>query len=203
MSRLLSKNSPWKEHLVFFGALIRSPRTVGAIVPSSAHLARRMALDVVPSSRVVELGPGTGVITRAILARIGPVGRLLAVDTDRAFIDGLRRSLPVVDSVCASAETLPALVEARGWADVDHIVSGLPFASLPSATTRLIVEGVRRVLRVGGTFTTFQYVHAYQLPPAAAFRRRLGGQLGSDAVSHLVVRNVPPALVLTWHRRTG
>jgi phospholipid N-methyltransferase len=57
------------------------------------------------------------------------------------------------------------------------------------------------VLRVGGTFTTFQYVHAYRMPPAAAFRREMSRRLDSQPAYQLVVRNVPPALVLTWHRR--
>ena len=96
--------------------------------------------------------------------------------------------------MCASAEILPVLTAERGWTDVDHIVSGLPFASLPAATTRLILDGVHQVLRVGGTFTTFQYLHAYRLPPAVAFRRQLSARLGCQPSSQLVVRNVPPAL---------
>ena len=50
----------WTGHLMFLGALVRNPRAVGAIMPSSAILARRMVRDVRPDSRVVELGPGTG-----------------------------------------------------------------------------------------------------------------------------------------------
>jgi phospholipid N-methyltransferase len=83
---------------------------------------------------------------------------------------------------------------------VDHIISGLPFASLPAETTRRILDGVHETLRVGGTFTTFQYVHAYRMSAAAAFRRELSARLGSEPHSHLVLRNVPPAFVLTWRR---
>jgi phospholipid N-methyltransferase len=103
--------------------------------------------------------------------------------------------------VCASAETLPLLAAERGWADVDHIVSGLPFAVLPAATTRLIVDGVEKLLRRGGTFTTFQYAHTFRLPPSASFRRQMSALLDCLPTSQLVVRNVPPAVVLTWHRR--
>ena len=193
--------SEWAGHLAFLGALIRNPRAVGAIAPSSVSLARRMVRDVVPASRVVELGPGTGVITREILARNGEHGALLAVDVDRAFVDRIRRTWPGIDCVCAAAEMLPVLAAERGWPDVDYIVSGLPFATLPPATTRLILDGVQQVLRVGGTFTTFQYVHAYRMQSAAAFRRALSARLGCQPSAQLVVRNVPPAFVLTWHRR--
>ncbi len=193
--------SGWAEQLMFLGALVRNPRSVGAIMPSSAYLARDMVWDVAPGSRVVELGPGTGVITRAVIHRAGAGGTVLAIDTNRAFVERIQREWPEVDCVCASAETLPALVSARGWAGVDHIVSGLPFATLPSAVTLQILDGVRDTLRPGGTFTTFQYVHAYRMPPAAAFRRELSARLGSEPRSRLVMRNVPPARILTWRRQ--
>ena len=201
MTRERPTDSGWTGHLMFLGALVRSPRTVGAIMPSSASLARRMVREVEPASRVVELGPGTGVITREVLARNGEGGALLAVDVNRAFVDRLRRSWPGLDCVCASAEMLPLLAAERGWTHVDHIVSGLPFASLPASTTQLILDGVQQVLRVGGTFTTFQYLHAYRMSSAAAFRRDMSARLCCRPSSQLVVRNVPPAFILTWHRR--
>ena len=201
MRPLRATSAEWREHLVFLGALMRSPRSVGAIAPSSVQLARHLVQHVTPGSRVVELGPGTGVVTRELLARTGGTGTLLAVDTDRVFVERIRRAWPEIDCVCASAENLPVLAAERGWSDVDHIVSGLPFVVLPVATTRLIIDGVHGLLRQGGTFTTFQYVHGFRLPAAAAFRRQLSARLACQPSSRLVVRNMPPALVLTWHRR--
>lgn len=156
------------------------------------------ALDLGRAVRVVELGPGTGVFTREIVGRLGPGGRYLAIDVDPAFVERVRREWPHVDCVCASAEALPTLTAERGLAPVDHIISGLPFASLPASTTRLILDAACGTLRMGGTFTTFQYVHAYGLPPAVGFRRGLSARLGSTPTAHLVVRNLPPAFVLTW-----
>jgi phospholipid N-methyltransferase len=201
MKLIRTTSSEWREHLVFLGALMRNPRNVGAIAPSSAQLARRVAQYVTPGSRVIELGPGTGVVTRELLARTGRSGTLLAVDIDRTFVERLQRAWPEVDCVCASAETLPLLAAERGWTDVDHIVSGLPFAVLPAATTRAIVDGVEKLLRRGGTFTTFQYAHTFRLPPAASFRRQVSEHLACEPTSQFVVRNVPPALVLSWRRR--
>ena len=201
MKVIRTSSSEWREHLVFLGGLMRNPRNVGAIAPSSAQLARRVAQHVTPGSRVIELGPGTGVVTRELIARTGGTGTLLAVDTDRTFVERIRRAWPEIDCVCASAETLPLLAAERGWADVDHIVSGLPFAVLPAATTKLIVDGVEKLLRRGGTFTTFQYAHTFRLPQASSFRRQVSAQLACEPTSQLVVRNVPPALVLSWHRR--
>jgi len=190
------------EHLLFLRAMLRNPRCVGAIAPSSLYLARRMVVGIAGGEQIVELGPGTGAFTREIVSRLGPGGRVLAVETNRSFVERLQRAWPQVDCVCASAETLPALAAARGMSGVDHIISGLPFASLPTETTRRILDGVRETLLVGGTFTTFQYVHAYHMPAATAFRRELSARLGSAPHSALVVRNIPPALVLTWRRLT-
>jgi phosphatidylethanolamine/phosphatidyl-N-methylethanolamine N-methyltransferase len=201
MKVIRTSSSEWREHLAFFGGLVRNPRNVGAIAPSSLQLARQVARHVTPGSRVIELGPGTGVVTRELLARTGESGTLLAVDTDRAFVERIRRAWPEIDCVCASAEDLPALAAERGWTDVDHIVSGLPFAVLPAATTRLIVDGIEKLLRKGGTFTTFQYAHTFRLPPAKSFRRQMTAHLSCQPTSLFVVRNVPPALVLTWHRQ--
>jgi phospholipid N-methyltransferase len=192
-----------RDHLQLFGKFLRHPRTVGAVAPSSAILARTMVLGVgsCPDERVVELGPGTGSFTRAIVANLGLGGRLLAIDVDQAFVDGIHRRWPTVDCVCASAEMLPELAAARGLMPVDRIISGLPFASLPEPITRGILEAIERTLKPGGEFTTFQYVHAYRLPPAAAFRRELTQRLGAPPSEVLVVRNVPPARVLSWKRR--
>jgi phosphatidylethanolamine/phosphatidyl-N-methylethanolamine N-methyltransferase len=200
MKVIQTSSSEWIEHLVFLGALLRNPRSVGAIAPSSVRLARRVAQHVTSGSRVIELGPGTGVVTRELLTRTGASGTILAVDTDRTFVERLQRAWPEIDCVCASAETLPALAAERGWSGVDHIVSGLPFAVLPAATTRLIIDGVDRLLLAGGTFTTFQYAHTFRLPPAVAFRRDVTARLACEPTSQLVFRNVPPALVLSWHR---
>jgi phospholipid N-methyltransferase len=200
MKLIRTTSEEWREHLVFLGALMRNPRSVGAIVPSSPQLARRVAQHVTAGSRVIELGPGTGVVTRELLVRTGGFGSILAVDTDRAFVERIRCAWPEVDCVCASAETLPRLAAERGWENVDHIVSGLPFAVLPASTTRLIVDGVQKLLRQGGTFTTFQYVHTFRLPAAVSFRRQVSAGLACEPSSQLVVRNVPPAFVLSWRR---
>lgn len=191
------------EHLALLGRFVRNPRTVGAVSPSSRALARAMVagLDLSGSSRVVELGPGTGVFTREIAARMGPEARCLAIDIDPGFIERLARTCPRVDAVCGSAAQLPALVAGAGFDRVDHIISGLPFASLPSDVTTGILQGIDSVLRPGGTFTTFQYVHGYPTPIAARFRAAASALLGAPPIRRLVMRNLPPAYVLGWCRQ--
>ena len=78
------------------------------------------------------------------------------------------------------------------------IISGLPFASLPPEVQRGIVDGTRAVLDHGGRFRTFQYVHAYAMPSAGRFRRAMGERFEGFVRGRAVIRNVPPAYVLTW-----
>lgn len=189
-----------REHLLIFSRFLRSPRTVGALSASS----RALALGVVDESnmaealRVVELGPGTGALTGAIVERLHPQARFLAVDIDPEFVKQVRQRWPSVECICASAESLDALLDERSLAPVDRIISGLPFASLPAPMTARILECVEKSLRPGGRFTTFQYVYSYPMPAAVAFRRDLSARMHSEPAKRLVMRNVAPAWVLTW-----
>jgi phospholipid N-methyltransferase len=125
---------------------------------------------------------------------------VLAIEREPLFVQRLRQQWPRVESVCASAAALPSIAAERGLQPIDFIISGLPFASLPAAVTTEILDGIEHTLRPGGTFTTFQYVHAYRLPPAVAFRREISSRMKSAPSRTLVVKNLPPAYVLTWKR---
>jgi len=197
-----SNGTGLREHVFLFRRFLRSPRTVGALTASSRALAEAMVqgLDLERAGHVVELGPGTGVFTAAIAERLGKDTRFLAVDIDQAFVQQIRKRWPAIECVCASAERLDELVAAREMFPVHHIVSGLPFVSLPPPMTRQILETVASVLEPGGTFTTFQYLHGYGLPQAGSFRRAMTQRMGAEPTTRLVVRNVPPALVLTWRK---
>jgi phospholipid N-methyltransferase len=79
-------------------------------------------------------------------------------------------------------------------------VSGLPFASLPVSSAGAIVEAIVGSLRAGGTFTTFQYLHAYGFASAVTVRQTLTREMGSSPARTLVLGNLPPALVLRWRK---
>ena len=151
--------------------------------------------------RSVELGPGTGAFTEEVLSALPAGAQFLAIDIDPTFCAQLSERFPSLDIAFASAAELPRLMAARGWPHVDHIVSGLPFASLPGEISRGILEAVHASLKPGGTFTTFQYIHAYPLPPAKAFRQEMTRRVGPMAHRWQVLRNVPPAYVLSWRQR--
>jgi phosphatidylethanolamine/phosphatidyl-N-methylethanolamine N-methyltransferase len=194
----------WHDHLLFLNHFRKSPRTVGAIAPSSRALARTMldglSLQVDPPVRVVELGPGTGAVTGEIARRLPDDAVCLAIDVDPIFSARVGAKWPRIDSVCDRAERLVEISRARGILPVDHIVSGLPFASLPAASAQAIVEAIVASLRAGGTFTTFQYAHAYSFPSAVTVRRTLTQEMGSTPSHKVVLGNLPPALVLRWRK---
>ena len=197
-----SNNNVLRESMLIFSKFLKNPRTVGAVSPSSKALAEMMVANLPKTEPVfvVELGPGTGAFTGAIVNRLGPDARFLAIDIEPDFVKKIRQRWPTVECVCASAEDLERLVAERGIERVDHIVSGLPFASLPVAMTRQILQGIERTLKPGGTFTTFQYVHGYGMPPGRLFRRQMSELMGAAPRRRLVLRNFPPTYILTWTR---
>lgn len=194
----------WQDHWLFLTHFRKSPRTVGAIAPSSRRLARAMldglALEPGSAVRVVELGPGTGAVTGEIASRLPVDAACLAIDVDPVFSARVGARWPRIDSVCDRAERLVEIARARNLLPIDHIVSGLPFASLPTASARAIVGAIVSSLRVGGTFTTFQYVHAFGFPSAVTVRQTLTREMGSSPARTLVLGNLPPALVLRWRK---
>lgn len=192
------------EHLLMLGRFMRSPRTVGAVSPSSRALAEEMVkgLDLAgDTTSVVELGPGTGVVTRVIAEHLGPDAHALAIDIEPAFVAAIARRFPRVEAVCGSAADLPALLRERDMFPAAHIISGLPFASLSAEVTATILDAVAGSLKPGGTFTTFQYVSGYPTPLARAFRKAMTARMGSAPRRRTVWRNIPPAFVLTWRHQ--
>lgn len=204
MDHTIVSRERWQDQWLFLRHFRKSPRTVGAIAPSSRRLACAMldGLDLTAgrSTRVVELGPGTGAITSEIARRLPDDAVCLAIDLDPVFIARVSARWPRIDSICDRAERLVEIAQSRQLLPIDHIISGLPFASLPSASARAIADAIVASLRVGGTFTTFQYAHAYGFPSAVSVRQTLSRDMGADPERTFVVGNLPPALVLRWRK---
>jgi phosphatidylethanolamine/phosphatidyl-N-methylethanolamine N-methyltransferase len=186
-----------KEHWRFFAAFLRRPATVGALMPSSALLAQALLeqCNLRSARTVVELGPGTGAVTRFILDRIGRQTTFLALELDSKATQGLRSRFPGLTVYSDSAEHLQHYLGRHGRKKADCIVSGLPWASMTTDIQDRILDAVLRVLKAGGVFTTFAYLHAIWMPKARRFRERLEQRFGTVEVSRTVWRNVPPAYV--------
>jgi phosphatidylethanolamine/phosphatidyl-N-methylethanolamine N-methyltransferase len=189
----------------FLYAFLRHPVTVGAFAPSSRVLARAMCADmqVEPDALVLEFGPGTGPFTRQIKRKLPDPSCYLGVELEFEFIRLLRSRHPELAFMHGSAEDADALCGHSQDRTVSSIISGLPFANLPRQTQDGVLASVARLLRQGGMFRTFQYVHSYALPGAIRFRRRVSALFGQPHQRRVVFRNVPPAFILSWHGATG
>jgi phospholipid N-methyltransferase len=201
--------------LTFAREAARSFRATGAIAPSSRRLADRLAAPVVSGRhpvKVLEVGAGTGAVTRAIAARLGPADRLDVVEVNPRFAAVLRTALvadPVLAAVADRVRVIPRSITAiRFDRRYDAIISGLPFMNFDPAEVRDILDRYVRALVPGGQLTLYGYLGtqvARRLvgrgaegahPRAVAavladFERRYGRDRA------VVWRNLPPARVRT------
>jgi phosphatidylethanolamine/phosphatidyl-N-methylethanolamine N-methyltransferase len=188
--------------LAFLAAALRSPATVGAVTPSSSHLAARLAAVVprVGEPVVVELGPGTGSVTAAIEYRLAGRGRHVAVEIDLVLAKHLRAEYPGVEVLVGDAATLEQLLAAHQVPPADAVVSGLPWSLINADAQRVIVDATARSLRPGGSFTTFAYVHALSMNRARQFRALLGEVFDEVLTTRTVWWNLPPAVTYVCRR---
>ena len=185
------------EHLEFFQAFIREPASVGALSPSSRALALAMirGFPLERAHTVVELGPGTGAFTGPILDRIGRNTNFFVMELDPIHARGLRRRFPELTVYNDSAERMLEYLALHERQVADYIISGLPWANIPTENQDRIMDAILASLAPNGIFTTFAYLHARWLPKARQFRRALERRFAQVQTSPVIWRNLPPAFV--------
>jgi len=185
------------ESLLFLRSWRRAPGQVGALAPSGRSLAALIAASIDPrDGPVIELGPGTGALTQALLARGVPSDRLVLVEADRAFAHMLRRRFPGVRVLHMDAERLGHDGALFGRRRAHHVVSGLPLLSMPAGKALAIVRAAfEHHLNADGVFQQFTYMPRCPIPDA-----RLAA-IGLRAVrTGVAVANLPPAFVYRIER---
>ena len=181
------------DRLTFLGGFIAHPVQVGSVVPSSRFTERRIvrAADVRQARTVVELGPGTGGTTRALLRAMPADARLLAVELSPIFRARLRARL--VDSrvilQSGSAEHLVDFLQQWRLSAPDAIVSGIPFSTMPPATAGRVAAAISACLAPGGRFVAYQVF--------AGVSGVMTPHLGAPAIEW-EWRNVPPVRIYRW-----
>ena len=181
--------------LEFFKGFLRNPKEVGSAIPSSRFLTRRV-LDCgrASSARViVELGPGTGVLTRELLRRMPRDGRLIAVEINEGFVELLRRQYP--DPRLAvhrgSATDLEKALDSVGEKSANLVVSGVPFSTMERGEGRRTLEVAKRVLAPGGLFVAYQFRNHV---------RRIAEPVFGAGETHSGFWNLPPMRIHVWRR---
>ena len=178
------------QHLDFLKGLIARPKNVAALTPSSPALARAIAEQVDPTvdGQVLELGPGTGVVTEALIERGIAPQRITAIEFDPDFVSMVVDRCPGVRVLRGDAYNFPALT---GDMQFTAIVSGLPLLTHPMAERQALLETALRHLKPGAPFVQLSYGTNPPVPaPDGVTLKRAA----------LVLMNLPPARVWTYRR---
>jgi phosphatidylethanolamine/phosphatidyl-N-methylethanolamine N-methyltransferase len=187
-----------REGKLLWGAWLRAPRRVGAVLPSGEQLAGVMAREVpIGCGPVVELGGGTGSITAALLQAGVPPGALVVVERDPRLAAGLRLRFPQCQVLCGDALRLRELLHRHGvWEPVAAVVSSLPLLAMPAADRARLLRQVSRL--IGGRGAMIQFTYGPRCPVSA--RTLTKGNVKAWRIAR-VWRNLPPASV--WRFEPG
>lgn len=185
------------EDIRFLRTWAASPLRTGAVSPSSMDLARRMALELDPADEgtVVELGPGTGVVTRALVERGFDPSRLVLVEYNPEFCTLLRREFPGVTVIRGDAYAIGDHLERIGNPLLAGVVTSLPLFTKPLPQRVRFIGDCLDALPGGQPIVQFSYA---LVPPVPAGH----GDYAID-VSRWIWRNLPPARVWTYRRQKG
>jgi phosphatidylethanolamine/phosphatidyl-N-methylethanolamine N-methyltransferase len=182
------------DELKFFKGWIDKPKAVGSIVPTSSITARKMASIVNPKSGlpVLEVGPGTGVITRAILALGVKPENLYAVEYSTDFVRHLRRLYPGVNVIEGDAFNLNATLGDKRDMVFDSVVSGVPLLNFPVPLRIAYIESLLDRIPAGRPIVQLTYGPLSPIPPGR----------GDYTVKHFdfIIRNIPPTQLWIYRR---
>ena len=189
-SRLAEK---FDDEIRFIKGMISTPKTVGAIMPTSARMAARMAsiIDTGSGLPVLELGPGTGVITKAILDKGVKPEDLVSVEYSSEFVRHLRGKYPGVNFINGDAFSLAETLDNYRGQKFDSVISGIPLLNFPMHQRVKLIEDLLNLIPVGRPVVQFSYG---PVSPVVA-------RPDSYTIKHFdfIVRNIPPAQI--WHYR--
>lgn len=170
----------------FFREWVRSPLQTASVIPSSRSLARKMAQSVTINDKpIIELGPGTGVFTRALLERGLPEEQLILVELNPVFARSLAEKFPRARVINGAAENIAA----NGFDDpVEFVISGIPLMSISNHRVGRILQSVFDVLEKQGRLVQFTYA------PRCPVNQELMRQHGlKSQLRGVVFTNFPPA----------
>jgi phosphatidylethanolamine/phosphatidyl-N-methylethanolamine N-methyltransferase len=195
------ESSPLVDALRFLGQWAKNPRMIGAVAPSGPYLARKMAshVDLAREGPIVELGPGTGPVTQALLARGVPRERLLLVEYDSHFCELLAERYPGVKIVQGDAYHLTKTLDGHVDGPVASVVSSLPLLVMPEADRIRLLKDV--FLMMGPQGTMIQFTYGPKSPMPLEGPELSGGYTGSCSAP--IILNIPPARVWLYRSSTA
>ena len=176
----------------FIKELIKNPKFIGAVAPSSEYLAEKMIEDInfKECNCIIEYGPGTGVFTEKLIARKKENTLLLVIENNKQFYEDLismYRHKENVKIINDGAENIKKYLRQYNIKKVDYIVSGLPFTVLPPTISNVILKNSKEILSNKGEFITFQY---------SLLKKNFFEKYFSSIKVKKAMINFPPAYVL-------
>jgi len=184
--------------LEFFKGFLKNPREVGSVIPSSRFLTRRTLEcgDISHARVIVELGPGTGVLTRHALEHMRPDAKLVAIEISSDFSDVLRKEFPDPRLYVhhGSATEIEAALAKVGETQADLVMSGIPFSTLEHGVGFATLQAAKRVLTPEGRFVAYQFRSKVKDFGEPVF--------GSRPEIRSGFWNVPPMKIYVW-RQSG
>jgi phosphatidylethanolamine/phosphatidyl-N-methylethanolamine N-methyltransferase len=182
------------EELLFIRRWLANPLKVGALLPSSPFLARLVARHVKygPDEAVVEVGAGTGAVTKGLLKAGIPAERLFVVEIDSDMCTYLRRQMPQVQVVHGDAGKLSEILPSRWHGKVSTVISGIPMITLPFDAQQRLIRSWFGMMKPGGQM--LQYTYSLVSPVPEAKLDLEGRRCG------MTFLNVPPASVFAYEK---
>ena len=178
----------------FIRSWIEKPLSIGAVTPSSRALARAMAAYVDPASRgpVIELGPGTGPVTEALVTQGIDPARLILVEFDPTFCRLLRERYPAATVVQGDAYSLKRVLGSQLGEPAAAVVSGLPLFTKPLKTRLKLLYEAFALMAPAAPFVQFTYATVPPIPKAL-------DRVRSEA-SERIWMNIPPARIWVYRK---
>ena len=178
----------------FIKTLIAAPRLTGAVAPSGKALARAMASAIgsPPRGLIVELGPGTGPVTRSLVESGVAPERLALIEYDPGFCQLLRRRFAPAKVIHGDAYDLPRTLAELAGQPIAAFVSSLPLLNQPPERREKLVADAFKLMGSSGRFVQFTYGLHSPIPREALATRYVGVR------SRPILLNLPPAFVWTY-----
>lgn len=183
---------PGNGRITFFQEFLSHPQQIGSIIPSSHFLEQRIvrSAGIGTAETIIELGPGTGGTTRAILKAMHQDARLLSIEINphlHAMVSRIKD--PRLDVHLGSALDLGKIISQYNLSAPDIVISGIPFSTIPPAAGTHIIEMISSTLAPGGRFVAYQVckrVHSLCRP------------ILGPAQLDVFLLNIPPMRVYRW-----
>ncbi|MFD2329419.1 class I SAM-dependent methyltransferase [Cohnella sp. GCM10020058] len=185
----------FKNHsLLFFKKFVHNPKYVGSMIPSSRFLANRMvaAAEWEKADHIVEIGAGTGAITRVIAERVRPDSKVILFEKEKEMGERLQEDFPRFVRE-TNALRLVAQLNKHNIQGVDYIFSGLPFYNFSPIMRLQLLQQCKEALKPGGKLIAFQY--------SLEMKKLLSAHFEIESIS-FVPLNFPPAFVYVC-KKTG